>query len=143
MGTAATESHLRYRRQGGFSLASDRGAWGLWQTEVGSVADGLKMLAARQELRYRAAKFLYGSEGDIDMEGLLAMEARDVLRVIHSWDRLAVLFARLHYFRVAAPVPHTLMEQAAYWKEYYNTRLGKGTPMKYLNDWNQYIAGAV
>ena len=140
MGTAATESNLVHRRQGGFGFDTNAGAWGLWQTEEGSVGDNMKMLKARGALRARASFFLYGVEGDEEMEGLLHVGTHCMLRMIHSWDRLAVLHARLHYFHRSEPVPAGLEEQAAYWKKHYNTYKGKGSVEKYLRDWRRLVA---
>ena len=139
MGTAATESLLVYRRQGGFGFGGNRGAWGLWQTEQGSVMDGVRMLADRDALRENAARFLWGDEGDPEMDGLLAMDIPALLRLIHSWDRVAVLFARLHYLRFDDPVPRDPEGQAAYWKRYYNTVLGAGGVTGYLTHWRDLV----
>jgi hypothetical protein len=45
---------------------------------------------------------------------------------------------RLHYYRVkeALPAAGDIAAQAAYWKKYYNTPLGKGTVDEYLRRWN-------
>ena len=143
MGTAATESHLVYRRQGDFGFSNNAGAWGIWQTEEGSVGDNVKMLKARPELRARAAAFLYGDEGDEQMEGLLQVGTHGTLRMIHSWDRLAVLHARLHYFHKSDPVPAGLEAQAAYYKRWYNTAAGKGSVEKYIADWKRLVEPAL
>ncbi|MBT7349732.1 hypothetical protein HN803_02960 [candidate division WWE3 bacterium] len=45
---------------------------------------------------------------------------------------LAMLFTRLKYKKITAEIPETLMGRAEYWKEHYNTKLGKGTTSKYL-----------
>lgn len=138
MGTAATESHLVYRRQLGFGMDSDRGAWGLWQTEQHAVADSVKYLLANLAVRERAAMWLYGEDRH-DMGGILGAETGCLLRMIHDDDRLACLFARLHYIRFRPAVPRHLRGQAEYWKRYYNTVDGKGTPEKYINDWRRII----
>lgn len=44
----------------------------------------------------------------------------------------AALVARLFYRLVPKAIPSTLNERADYWKRYYNTAAGKGTPSKYL-----------
>ena len=48
---------------------------------------------------------------------------------------------RVHYARVSEPLPEAgdLDGQAHYWKDHYNTRLGKGTPSGYIQAWNQYV----
>ena len=39
-----------------------------------------------------------------------------------------IIMCRLHYRRCPKPLPRTLADQAVYWKSYYNTYKGKGTP---------------
>ena len=45
---------------------------------------------------------------------------------------VAIAFCRIHYRRQPGPIPKIEEERAKYWKEYYNTRLGKGTVHHYL-----------
>ena len=45
---------------------------------------------------------------------------------------LSVLWARLYYLLIPEPIPKTIEERARYWKKYYNTEAGKGTPEHYL-----------
>lgn len=52
---------------------------------------------------------------------------------------LATIMARIHYMRVPAPIPNNRIGRAAYWKTYYNTRLGKGTVAKYMDKAVRYI----
>lgn len=47
---------------------------------------------------------------------------------------LGMLFCRLHYILVPAPVPDTVEGRAAYWKRFYNTEAGRGTPGEYLRN---------
>ena len=57
------------------------------------------------------------------------------------WNLLyAAAMTRVHYRRVRAPLPAAgdIRAQAEYWKEYYNTSLGKGTVEEYLTNWNAY-----
>ena len=46
---------------------------------------------------------------------------------------LSVLFARLKYLLVKSPIPTTLAGRANYWKVYYNSVLGAGTPSYYMS----------
>lgn len=46
--------------------------------------------------------------------------------------------ARVIYLRVKAPIPNDLEGQAAYWKNHYNTRHGKGTTQHYLALYHKY-----
>lgn len=46
---------------------------------------------------------------------------------------LCLIFARLRYMTVSAPIPDSIEERARYWKTHYNTVEGKGTPDEYLS----------
>lgn len=53
------------------------------------------------------------------------------------WNmRLSTIMCRLHYLRVpkALPASDDIDGLAAYWKQYYNTPLGKGTPEQFKAD---------
>lgn len=52
--------------------------------------------------------------------------------------RLSILFVRLRYLIDPEPLPKTLDGQARYWKRVYNTKLGKGTPEKYMTNYRKY-----
>ena len=49
-----------------------------------------------------------------------------------------IAICRLHYRRVPKKLPTTLEEQAVFWKEYYNTAKGAGTPAKFLEIVKKY-----
>lgn len=136
LGTGATESGFTQRRQRNYSMAENSGAWGLWQTEEGSVQDNINRLKRDDLLRKNCSLFLLGHE---DMSGILNTSSHCLLRMIYSWDRLAILMCRLHYFKFKAPIPKDLQGQAEYYKIYYNTMLGKGSSEKYLKDFKRYV----
>lgn len=46
---------------------------------------------------------------------------------------LSLIFCRLRYMAVSAAIPATQSLRANYWKEHYNSSLGKGTPQEYLD----------
>lgn len=50
---------------------------------------------------------------------------------------LALLFARLKYKKIPQAVPITIRERAEYWKQHYNSYLGKGTVNHYIKA-NEY-----
>lgn len=52
---------------------------------------------------------------------------------------LAILSARLNYLSKPDSIPESLQGQAAYWKRYWNTYLGKGTIEQYVRNWNKYV----
>lgn len=131
-GTAATETHLRAQRQGGFTLHTIRGAWGIFQTERGAFEDSLGRLKRDEALRRNVERYVFRGEGRIG--ALYHLPTLQWLWLVHDFHRLACAFARLHYFRVPAPVPLTDFEQAQYYKAHYNTAAGSGSVEKYLED---------
>ena len=50
----------------------------------------------------------------------------------------AVAMCRVHYLRVPKAIPTGIYGQAQYWKEYYNTKFGKGTIEEYQQNWNKF-----
>ena len=77
------------------------------------------------------------------MQGILTMGTHGLLHALHDWDRLAVLMARIHYYRFPGAVPETIQGQAEYYKAHYNTVAGKGSVKKYRTDWDRLIAPAI
>lgn len=123
LGTAATESRLGLwlRQLGGGP------ALGLYQIEPETEWDVWNnYLTFRPELRKTVQGWSKGSEGELEYN--------------HAY---ATAIARLCYRRAPAPLPAAgdREAQAAYWKKYYNTPLGKGTPEKYLKDWRDLVEG--
>ncbi len=53
--------------------------------------------------------------------------------------KFAIIMVRIHYLRVKEPVPSTRLGRAQYWKQHYNTKLGKGTIAKYMTKSNLYL----
>lgn len=60
-----------------------------------------------------------------------------------SNDKLAICFCRLQYYRQKEAIPSTLNEQAAYYKKYYNTPLGKATIEQYIENYKRYVLSDV
>lgn len=136
-GTAAHESGgFVYRRQIGFRPDSDQGAFGLWQIENGSATDTMYDLVKSPYLRSAARSVLT----DWSYNVILRWSAIDALRATQAaqYDDLSCLMARLHYMRVGAGVPATPELLAQYWKDHFNTRLGKGTPEQWLRSFRKW-----
>jgi hypothetical protein len=51
----------------------------------------------------------------------------------------AIAMCRLKYFMCPGAIPPDLPGQAAYWKKYYNTPLGRGTVQEYLANYAKYV----
>lgn len=58
--------------------------------------------------------------------------SRTVYQELRTSPLMAMLFCRLRYLAVPVAIPATRGERADYWKKYYNTSAGKGTPTDYL-----------
>lgn len=60
----------------------------------------------------------------------------DVDKVVHTdlrWNPLlSVIFARLKFMLVPGLIPDFQEDRARYWKKWYNSSLGRGTPEHYL-----------
>ena len=108
VGTAIQESRLTYLRQLG-----DGPALGLFQIEP-ATHDDVWINVVRSRARFKSA-----------------LGARKVERLVFDL-RYGAMIARLLYWRHPEPIPATLKGQARYWKRYYNTHLGAGTPKEYL-----------
>jgi hypothetical protein len=134
-GTIAHESAMfKYTRQGAklFTWANDVGAWGAAQCELGSVTDSVKLLKRKEWLAINTARFL-AKDMRATPDWLLATEPAAMLRWAAACDDLSVALCRLHYLRIAAPVPLDLEGQDAYYKRFYNTIHGAAKPGDYVH----------
>ena len=127
LATALAESGGRHTRQIGGGPAL-----GLWQMEPDTHDDLYitylfpTLFLRRPELPTRlkrASLYIFGGSFP---------PSSDLL--IHN-PRYACAMARIKYWRVPDALPDTLTEMAEYWKEHYNTRLGKGTVEHFLGAW--------
>ena len=59
-------------------------------------------------------------------------------------DAYATAIARMKYFRAEKredlPSAGDIDGMATYWKDYYNTKRGKGTEDEFVRDWNQFMS---
>ena len=64
------------------------------------------------------------------------------LEELENNDFYAAAMARVHYYRVPKALPDAgdVTGQARYWKQYYNTVLGKGEVSEYVEKWRLYVA---
>jgi|SRR5690349_19024246 len=123
LGTAAAESHL------GEALVQHGGgpALGLWQMEPATERDlHENFLKFKPELNQVVRGYMRNFPGEMAWN--------------HSY---ACSMAAVHYFRVPVKLPPAgaTQLQAEYWKRWYNTYLGKGTPEHYLECWREYVEG--
>ena len=131
--TAAHESGgFRYRRQLGFARLSERGAFGLWQTEWLSALDSLRFLRRNVPLLAHSREWV-DSFSALAGTPLCEGGKQTILATLQTkdGDPLGCLLARLHYLRIPKAIPHDVQAQSRYAKRYYNTRLGAATAEDY------------
>ena len=118
LGTAIQESRVTYIKQLGSGPAL-----GLFQMEPATHND-----IWDNYLRYRE-----------DLAGRVADTGRTQPDEMIWNMRYACAMCRVHYRRVREPLPTAgdLPSQAAYWKEHYNTPLGRGTQTEYIENWER------
>lgn len=126
MGTGAQESGYRHLRQLARSDGRRGPARGLWQMEPATHSAHLRWLEARPELKAKV------------MELTTAYPEADDL----MWNlRYAAAMCRIHYRRVKAALPPAdPLSLALYWKQYYNTPKGAGTPEEFMRNYNDMLA---
>lgn len=56
-------------------------------------------------------------------------------------DRLAICMCRVHYLRQKGAIPIDLNGWAQYWKQHYNTPLGKGTEEEFVSNYHLWVVG--
>lgn len=130
--TAAVESNL------GEYIEQTKGpALGVFQMEPLTHNDIMDrwLNAAPKSVRENVEKFLEKYMGNVgNHEDELAMQYN---------LKYSILLARLKYYMIKAPLPpHDDVHQlAAYYKQYYNTPLGKSTIPKAIEKYKRYVLG--
>ena len=125
LGTAVQESlNFKYRKQMGNGPAR-----GYYQMEPATHDD-----IWQNYLRFNAPKAQLVST-------FLSSANADKHSELEHNDEYATAMARVHYMRVreALPKQGDVAGQANYWKQYYNTPLGKGKPAEYIEKWQHYV----
>lgn len=124
LGTAIQESRLKYLKQ------INGPACSFYQLEPATVRDiHENFLSYRPKLRVRIEEILWG----IDLETEL------VNNLFY-----ATIMARMVYYRTPDSLPiNDIPGMARMWKEYYNTRLGKGTEEEFIHNYNKYITKGI
>ncbi len=126
LGTAVQESlDFTYRQQ------QNGPALGYYQMEPRTHDDiWQNFLHYRPELSEQVTQFL-------------PSPSANKLEALENNDNYATAMARVFYLRVSEPLPPQgeIEQQANYWKQHYNTPLGKGKPEEYIEKWNIYVLG--
>ncbi len=125
MGTAAQESGLTHIHQLGAGPAV-----GLFQMEPATYHDiWNRWLAGQPEIRKKLLKIAGLPEDSIGEPDVNLMAGNLYF---------AAAMCRIFYRRIQAPLPAAddVPGLAAYWKKYYNTAKGKGTPQQFVSNWS-------
>ena len=139
--TGAQESGLLWERQRTPLFQGNTGGFSKWQVEVGSIRTSINWLRTRPELSARLARFLFNDpNAPANWHDCMTLDAILWAMRLDDNDRLGLAFARLHYLRVADPIPDGLNEQAAYYKKHYNTIHGAATVQGAVNACNRATA---
>lgn len=126
LGTAAQESKLKYLHQ------VKGPALGLFQMEPATYRDIWKnWLPGHLDIEYKLS----------DMLGTARGVTPDPATMVYNL-KFAAAMCRVFYRRVRAPLPLAgdVLGMAEYWKQYYNTHLGKGRPGQFVQAYKTYIA---
>lgn len=135
-GTAAQESGLRWERQRSPRWGGQVGGFSKWQVEIGSITASLDYLRMRPDVCERATLWLFDDpHAPADWPDVMPTDAIMWALRLDDNDKIGAMFGRLHYLRIAEPVPDSLAGQAQYWKRHYNTEAGAGTVSQYIRSW--------
>ena len=113
------------------------------ETALGQITDGT-LYAGMGICQFDKKPFKYIKDKSLRFRNLILAEL-GVDIVLVKWDHLrynsflSLLFCRLYYMTIRKPIPATREGRAKYWKRYYNSYLGKGTPRHYLKMASVYM----
>ena len=114
-----------------------------WLTQVGG-GPGLSFLQIEPRSYDDVVKYLHRPDNAKLKDRILAacfMEVFPEAKCL-TWNiRLAVLIARLIYWRRPEPLPKAddIENLAKTWKSQYNSALGKGTVEHFIKSWNERV----
>jgi hypothetical protein len=131
MRVAAQESNFG-QAPGSFRLSGDKG---IWQTSTtAGFVEVKRRIQTGQGAVFQGAEKIKGELG-IDVASLTEADLDKPL--------VAAAVARLYFMAFSAPIPPDVEGQAAYWKRYYNTSLGAGTPEQFVANASKVRGGVV
>jgi hypothetical protein len=120
LGTAAQESHMGY-----YSKQINGPALGMFQMEPDTNKDRWeRYINNRPILKKIFGDYHYYGPSDTALQ----------------YDKVyQILMARIKYLPVKEAIPRSIEGQAHYWKDHWNTHLGKGTVEEYLKNYKKYV----
>lgn len=136
--TAIQESNMG-QTKGTYTMSDSsgkfgRGSFGVSQVDERTFDDTLSRLRGDKGQPRNLVKYvdIIKDKAGIDLTKVTYEDLSD--------PKLSLIFSRLHYLKVADPVPPTAAGRAKYWKKHYNTSAGAGTPQEYLSNQKAYEA---
>jgi len=121
--TGIVESRYKYITQMGNGPAK-----GFYQIEPASCIDNLQhYLSHRPELMRKCAE-----ASMVDVKHWQNYDEKLWANILEKSIGAGIVHCRLKYWRVPKRLPNTTEGKAKYWKKYYNTEGGKGTPEKWI-----------
>lgn len=109
-----------------------RGSFGVSQVDERTFNDTLSRLRGDKGQPRNLVKYV-----DI-MKDKAGIDLTEVTYEDLADPKLSLIFSRLHYLKIADPIPPTTAERAKYWKKHYNTSAGAGSPKEYLDNQRSY-----
>lgn len=133
--TAIQESNMG-QAPGTYKMVDDkefgRGSFGVGQVDEQNFEDTMSRLRGDKGQPRNLVKYVQIFKDKLG-EDLTELEYEDLID-----PKLGLIFTRLHYLKTADPVPPTVQGRAEYWKKFYNTSAGAGTPDEYLSNQESY-----
>lgn len=132
-GTGLIESNYDYLRQWNNGVAR---SW--WQIEPGMTGakDTLEnYLKYRQRLMWNCVDI-----AQVPSTAFLpTAKEEDIAELLEYNIAYAIIMCRLKYRRVPKAIPSSVEGMAKYWKDHYNTRLGKGKASEFIEKYNKTL----
>jgi hypothetical protein len=133
--TAIQESNMG-QTPGTYKMVDDkkfgRGSFGVGQVDERNFEDTLSRLRGDKGQPRNLVKYVQRFKDELGID-LTEVQYEDL-----SDPKLGLIFTRLHYLKTADPVPPTVQGRSKYWKKFYNTSAGAGTPDEYLSNQKAY-----
>ena len=133
--TAIQESNMG-QTTGTYDMVNDpkfgRGSFGVGQVDERNFEDTMSRLRGDKGQPRNLVKYVQRFKDELGID-LTEVKYEDL-----ADPKLGLIFTRLHYLKNPDPVPPTVQGRSKYWKKFYNTSAGAGTPDEYLSNQESY-----
>jgi hypothetical protein len=130
LATGIVESRYEYIKQMG-----DGPARSFWQVEPATAVDTLAhFLVHRGSLMQKCAEATL-----VDLKYWQTYDENVWAEILEKNIAAGIVHARLKYWRVPKKMPSSLEGQADYWKKYYNSESGAGSPEHFIELVKKYL----